>query len=665
MNRTTALLVALGALVAHTLAIHLGPGGQFGEPYDSAHVAFRLGRNLARGAGATWIPGGGPGAGGLESYPSPLWVGLCWAIERVSASPVLWTQISCMVAALLSVMVSGRVAAKRFVGIVPPMLLVLSGAWAAASASGTEHTLTALALTVAFVAGEHRRSIAFALGLALLTAARPEGMLIAVLLGTGYVIVPRFRRGTRSALPLITLLPTALVFGALWLHTGNASRPLLVSLLAPFTTLERAPQGLIYLRNFATTSVIPVLLCVPLIPLMAGRISSAGARALFVALVWAGLVVLSGGGAAPFGLALVPALPLAAIAIQEGLLGALDTGEAIIERVAWVVLSTAAALSLIASRFPGDLGPLHLKEVHEAWMTVEQPPAYGIAPMLGRSCLEDEVRIAGRMRALGIFLRDEVGAGYSILSPWPGALGYLSGMDVHDWFSRTDQAPGVRPQPCWLSSPAPAVDLLAPVRELPDFILPGVISTRAASHGKLGTGVDQALFQLDADPSMDRARELQALLSKYELLTLPVEPPGRGTPLPFYLLRRSDLGWSPSLEIRRTQDEVLIELRMGASQLKPTPGHRLLTNIEVEAKDSEGKTWWLTPSGALAPNTALMRANLLLNPRGEQPTELIRWSLRDAPTGARLVSLEARILNPGVRIRHQLAEVGEPVRLEL
>ncbi|MFT7679750.1 MAG: hypothetical protein ACI8QC_003755 [Planctomycetota bacterium] len=663
MNRTTALLVALGALVAHTLAIHLGPAGHFGDPYDSAHVAFKLGRNLARGAGAVWIPGGGAGAGGLESYPSPLWVGLCWAIEYVSASPVRWTQISCLVAALLSVMVSGRVAAKRFVGVVPPMLLVLSGAWAAASASGTEHTLTALALTVAFVAGEHRRAIAFAAGLALLASARPEGMLIALLLGGGYVLMPRARRGTRSALPLITLLPTALVFLGLWLHKGSDQTPLLVSLLEPFTSFERTPQGFSYLRNFAKTSVIPALLFVPLVPLMAGRLSSAGARALFVALVWAGLVVLSGGGAAPFGLALVPVLPLAAIAIQEGLLGALDTGEMIFERAAWVLLSTAAAVSLVASRFPGDLGPVPLKEVHEVWMAVEEPPAYGISPMLGRSCLEDEVRIAGRMRALGIFLRDEVGAGYSILSPWPGALGYLSELDVHDWFSRTDHAPGVAPVPSWLSSPAPIVDLLAPVQELPDFILPGVISAQAASHGDLGTGIDQALFDLDKDPSTDRARRLQALMDGYELLTLPVEPPGRGTPQPFYLLRRKDLNWAPSLEIRHSAGEVLIELRMGASQLEPTPGHRLLAHIEVEIRDAAGDTWWLTPSGELSATAAVVRPNLLLNPKGEQPTELLRWNSRTSPNEQAIVSMTARILNPGVRIRHQLAEVGEPAIL--
>jgi len=47
MNRATVVFIALAILLAHTLAIHQNPDGDFAAPYDWAHVAYRLGRNLA------------------------------------------------------------------------------------------------------------------------------------------------------------------------------------------------------------------------------------------------------------------------------------------------------------------------------------------------------------------------------------------------------------------------------------------------------------------------------------------------------------------------------------------------------------------------------------------------------------------------------------------
>lgn len=662
MNRTTALLVALGALLAHTFAVYLGPRGALGETFDVAHVAYRIGRNLARGDGAAWIAGGGPGSGGLESYASPLWLGFCWLVERVHSSPVRWSQIACMASALLTVAISGRVAARRFVGIVPPVLLVLSGAWATAAGSGTEHATVALALTTAFVAGEHRRPLAFALGLALLAATRCEGLIAAAVLGPSYTLLPHLQRRAKPALPLVCLLPAALVFGLLMILRSSTGEPLAWALLAPLFTLERVPGGLLYLRDFATTSVLPILLFVPLVSLMAGRLSRAGARALLIALLWTTLVILSGGGPAPFGLAMVPALPLAAIAVEEGLLHVLDTHKQIIERCAWVLLIASTGLSLMFSRFPGDLGPLPLEKIQRSWTSLDRQPSYGYAQEIGRSALEDEIRIAERMRALALFLRDEVGGGYSILTPWPGALGYLSRMEVRDWFARTDQTGGLERTPPWASAPAPRIDLLGPVRQQPDFILPGVISARAAY---LGNSVDRSLLQLDAQPSAARVSELLDLLEGYELVALPVQKAVRGTPQPFYLLRKRSLDWGPSIEMARENETVRVAIRMGSSRAEPRPGHRQLGTLEVEAIDDRGRSYWIDPTGQLRSEPVLARSELVLLPQGERPTELLCWRILDTPDGARIQSLQARILNPGVRRRHAISQVGATRSLEL
>lgn len=646
MNRTTALLVALGALLAHTLAIYVGPEGHVGVPFDISHVAYRIGRNLARGDGSAWLAGGGIGNGGLDSYPSPLWIGLCWMIERAHESPVRWTQYMCMLSALVTVAVSGRVAAKRLVGIVPPILLVLSGAWASAAASGTEHATTALALTVTFVAGEHRRPLAFAFGLAVLVASRPEAMLVAVLLGPGYTILPYLQPKARKALPPVCLLPAALVLVILFVLRGSNGDPLAIALTRPLLGFEHVTTGLLYLRDFATTSVIPALLFVPLVSLMAGRLSRAGARALFVALVWTTLVLLSGGGPAPFGMALVPALPLAAIAVEEGLLRAMDTGKVVIEHFAWVLLSIATGLSLIASRFPGNLGPVPIEDAHRSWMTINRQPAYGMSPELGRSTLEDELRMAERMRSLGTFLRDEIGGDYSILTPWPGAIGYLSGMEVIDWLGRVTQTSALPAAPPWTSSPPLLVDLLGPIRNKPDFILPGSLSAESA---KVGNILDRSLLQLERDPTAERIDQLQSLLADYELVMIPLQVVVRGTPQPFYLLRAMRLDWGPSIAMTHENGSVRIEARIGASRIEPRPGHRQLGNLEILAIDTSGQRHWISPSGALHPFPVLARNELVFNPEGERPTELIDWRVRETSDGLRIQRLEARVLTPGVR----------------
>src|SRR5512134_226939 len=71
MNRGTVILLALAILLAHTFAIHQTPqAGDIAAPYEIAHVAYRLGRNLVHEGAALWNPGGLP----VESYPSALWV---------------------------------------------------------------------------------------------------------------------------------------------------------------------------------------------------------------------------------------------------------------------------------------------------------------------------------------------------------------------------------------------------------------------------------------------------------------------------------------------------------------------------------------------------------------------------------------------------------------
>ena len=150
MNRVTVVLLALALLLAHSLAIHQSTTGSLGPPYDIAHVAFRVARNLVHEGSATWLPAGTV----VEAYPSPLWVGICYLAERFYASPITVTQVTgfaCMLGAIFFV---AQFSAKRLVGLVAPVLLAVSGCAAAAGASGTEAPLAMLLVTLAVLAFE-------------------------------------------------------------------------------------------------------------------------------------------------------------------------------------------------------------------------------------------------------------------------------------------------------------------------------------------------------------------------------------------------------------------------------------------------------------------------------------------------------------------------------
>ena len=118
MKRAAALLLALAALLAHALAIHLDEGRRFGVPYDSVHVAYRLARNLVREGELVWNVGlDGAMGGGLGCYPSPLWVAVVAGAESRWIFPTLLTQWLGVLAALATVAVATLATAALVFGL--------------------------------------------------------------------------------------------------------------------------------------------------------------------------------------------------------------------------------------------------------------------------------------------------------------------------------------------------------------------------------------------------------------------------------------------------------------------------------------------------------------------------------------------------------------------
>jgi hypothetical protein len=255
----------------------------------------------------------------------------------------------------------------------------------------------------------------------------------------------------------------------------------------------------------------------------------------------------------------------------------------------------------------------------------------------------EEIDITRRLRKAGVFLRDNVDQSSSVLTPWPGAIGYLSRLTVHDVLGRTDPLhPLDRPRP-W-SRPG-HVDLAAVLGRGDDFIVP--YSTLRRSPPTLGELARTWMEGLDSRASEPgRIQEVERALAGYELITVPIEDYTRERVSigrePFLLLRHSRLRQRPQLSIERVEDGVRVGVR-GAR-------HVQLAELEIRVQDGSGRAFTLRPTGDLDPTaTARTRLALLLYDSGTRELELCRMTVPPHPAGGRWVSATARLLNPGSR----------------
>ena len=298
MNRVTALIVAMAMLLAHSLAIHLDPSGHFGQPYDVAHIAFSLARNLVHEGTLNWIPEFSDAqAGGLGSYPSPLWVLISSFAERLYIPVNRYAQIVGILFAILTVRTSVRFDEDRISSVIPALLLVTSGGFAAAGVSGTEYSMFAWLITFAFVSFEHKQRIPFALSLVFLMLTRPEAVFIWLAFGVFAWLErlgPDHVRADATA--YWTMVPSGLVMALMFLlQSGDGSSlygSWVLSILNPDG--QRLSQGFGYLRDFMEMSVTPLLVVFPIGALVMKGLSATGKRALSLASLWLLLVTLAG-----------------------------------------------------------------------------------------------------------------------------------------------------------------------------------------------------------------------------------------------------------------------------------------------------------------------------------------------------------------------------------
>ncbi len=650
MNRTTVVFLALAILLAHTLAIHQtppspdrDPGGDFAAPYERAHVAYRLGRNLAYDGRALWDPHGP----WVESYPSPIWIGSAALAARLGIYPTTLSQALGILFALSTVIVVAQFSSNRLAGLIAPVLIATSGSACASAASGTEAPLAMLLVSLAFLAFERGWRKTFAAGLIALLLTRPEG--VALLFGfllLEWLDRPRLEELPRPALvkPLQAAFAAVAVFAGLrLLLTGNLLSPFASELLS--IDSARWKLGLQYVWSFLTSSGSGSLLALPIVFLFFRTLPPIGRRATLLFLAWAAVVAFAGGDRQPFWNALAPALPLLFVSIQSAITAWIDRNPRQAP-LAWGVLSVTTAACLLVSKLPGDLGPIPLERLLRAWMEPPRELSEAFGHPLGRRGLLAEIREVERLRSVGIFLRDQVSADATIGTFWPGAIGYLSRKRVVDLLGRTQPVADQDRPRTWRG--AVKADLVRALSREPDYL---VLETGAAGRARLSELLHHWLQRYDViGDTPERLREFTEALQHYEIVAVPVpvrsSRPEQSSPNPFLLLRNKRLGLAPELELRRqpTSFEVLARHR----------GHEQVVDLMLELTDSQGQIWNMRPTGEWVAGSEIdARTNLLLYDTGPSSILLVRGTL--PPTG---VTLFARLHTPGISADSQLATAG-------
>ncbi|MEO0650605.1 MAG: hypothetical protein AAFZ65_08005 [Planctomycetota bacterium] len=619
MNRTTALLLAMGLLVAHALTIQQDPSGTLGTVADRAYVALRLGRNWVHSGGPVW----NPGLPGTDVYPGWAWlVGIAVA-ERLYQPSLVLIQTAGLLGALGLVVAVSRFSANRTTGVIGPFLLVVSGTVAVGAFNGTEWSAFTLATVLAVLSAEEGRSRLLIGSVAAATALRPEGVLLLLALAA---LAPSHRDpGTRLPWGTYARATVAMlvVLGLRWLTVGAPLPPSMGALWA--FDPERFDVGLRYVASFFLKAGMPFLILVPLAwYAQRPRRASRSIRALLLATAWAVWLAWSGGDALPFWAAMLPTVALLVIAIQDALTALVNDRRRPLRLIGWTLFTLGLGSSALASKQQADLGPLPLKSLQVAWHGELGTRAVDELDVgLTRLGQLEALVAADRLRCIGLFVRDTLPSDASVLTPWPGTIGYLSRKQVHDLGQRVEAAGDARPRP-WFGPLRGDVERALEGR--PDFIIPSLQLESAPSTSR--EVLADWLERFDTGPrSPERLARLEAAFEEYAPLAVPIpvdsQRPNVDAPEPFVILRHRSAGRPPRLSISVEGRDFGVDVRHA--------GHRLVASLVVEVVDADGTVHALRPTGAFDRQAGVRaRPRLLIYPSGRRPVRLASGRLPNA-----------------------------------
>ena len=651
MNRTIALFLALAVLLAHALALHESTSGDVAPPYDQAHVAYRLGRNLAQTGAIAWEAD----EAGAETHPSLLLIGLASIAERAYVSVTIFCQSLGAIATFLVVIAVSFFSPVRLAGVIAPLLLVVSGGLASSALSGTEVPLAALFAITGFLAFERRRPVLLAISLPLLCATRAEGVLLAIAIFLCELSGPRLARPAGRRM-LAAFVPAGLLLVAVstirYFSQGTPLSPAMSKILA----CDGFARGSAFVIDFAVGSVTPFLIAFPLWYFMRRTLPATGGRALLFSGVWSMAIAASGGGSMPFAGEMIPVLPILCVSVQEAMTLALDSQRRGLPQLSWALFLFGMIGSGLASKFPGDLGPIPTERLHRNWLKPRASMPFGYDNGLSRLALFEELQVTERLRAIGLFLRDHVDPDSTLLTPWPGSVGYLSSLRVIDLMGRVSVAPPRDRVVAW--SGRPRADVLAALELAPDYIMPSLKAFhRSPPVSDLAADWIEGL-DLPSDNPEQRHQQLVSAFAHYEMLAVPIqyeaEPPSADAAV-LHLLRRRNLKLAPQLTVDVKEGIFTVEARHRS--------HGQIVDLRVQVVDNKGSTWSMRPTGEFVqkPNV-LARTRLFLPDTGNRSIRLVMAAL---PTECRAVRMRIALRNPGARGDHLFADASEVVAVDL
>lgn len=639
MKRSTALLLALALLVAHILTLHQDGSGRLAAIGEQGHAVMRFARNAVHHGSLAWNVGGPT----VDAYPSWAWLAIAVFAERVYW-PTPWVlQAMGGLSAMALVFVVSRFSPDRLTGVVAPLLLVVSGSLAAAALSGLEWTAFALVATMAFLAHEAERPRWFAGSLVAAVLLRPEGLALTALLALFELRSTKTddpRVGWRAFLaPVVT---AGLVVAIRRATTGAWFSPTVSDAFR--YDPERVRIGLEYLASFTLYAGGPLVAAIATVALVVDpERPRRASRAALLGWSWCLWVAWNGGDEGAFWIALTPALPALYLAVQGVVTRSVDSDTPLLRSAGWTLFVVGSFAAMVASKLPGNLGPIPLGDLHRSWMGAgERRVADGLDVGIARLGEHESLGRVERLRTIGIFLRDEAQPEISILSPWPGAVGYLSRRRLYDLGGRVVPAPGATTTRSWFGPRR--TDVLAALRRQPDYILPSMqLDTPLETPAAV---VDDWLTRYDTEPRTP-AREAAALaaLDPYELIAVPVAVDSRRPHLtanePIILLRHERLGLAPELTVARDGLDFSVTVRHR--------GHREIVDVMVEftpegdgaregAMDGDA-VLTMRPTGEFGPRADVRaRTKMLLYASGRREVELLRGRMPGAG------SLRARLL---------------------
>ena len=433
------LLVAVAALAVQALALDY--------VVDDAYISMRYARNLAEGHGLVFNPGGER----VEGYTNLLWTLLLAAVIACRLDPVLVARLLGLAAGVGVLILADRLARRDGLGswsVLAPVFLAVNPALVTWSSGGLETTaFTLFAASGAFLLCGEGSGFAAGVMLALGCLTRPEGILVAALVGAG----AWFASG-RAALR--RLRAAGLVVGATVL-AHESWRLAYYGAWLPNTFYAKTGDlgaqvraGAIYLGTplffFAGGPLVLALIAHGL----ARRTPIASIAAVMLP-GWILYVGVIGGDGLPMFRFLVPALPFLAILIVSAL-----------DRVRHTIPAGAdymAGVGLLMTVLPGFLG--HQSE-YRTW---------------------DATIFVPKVVRVGKSLRGMLGADASIALMPAGAIPYYSGLRTLDMLALND--PVVARETMRFRSPLPGhwkFDAASILERRPDYILLGNVDVTAA-----------------------------------------------------------------------------------------------------------------------------------------------------------------------------------------